>query len=429
MLPVFFLPRFEFSSSEESLIETVFFASTFAGMLAGGTLADIVGRRRCLLVTVPVSFFGGLSHFMCAKSWQFMLIRVVTGLACGAQLVSLFVLLMELTPPLQRGNASSVFFLIGWTGSILLMVIVAYETRDVAWQWLILAGIIPSPLGLLWLPESPLFLLGKDDPVGALEVLQRVAQANGQLLGEVQLKLDKPRVQDETAWGGSFLAQIRDGWRWMVPLVLCSSLAWFGSTATYYGVVLWPLSANQTLYASNAVGALIEVPIYLFAPSVAIAVGPVHLWCAFLVCCAATWFVLCVTGVNGTLGTMFLLLSRFLGTGATTICYNAVSEAMPASLRGTGFGIANSCGRLGTIASPALVHMMPSQGASAAVLACLAGCAALCAFGLVRVVSRRPDIQVSPGHFLSLDADSDPTPKELAEENRGSLIAEAAVLA
>ena len=48
------------------------------------------------------------------------------------------------------------------------------------WQWLWLGAALPSPLALLWLPESPKFLLEKrHDPEAALAVLVRIARVNG----------------------------------------------------------------------------------------------------------------------------------------------------------------------------------------------------------------------------------------------------------
>jgi len=94
-------------------------------------------------------------------------------------------------------------------------------------------------------------------------------------------------------------------------------------------------------------------------------------------------------GPAGACGNALLLTARFAGTGATTICFQAVSEAFPARLRGSCFGFANSAGRLGTTAAPFIVHLMPSDASSAAALAALAGTGALCALA-IQFIGQRP---------------------------------------
>ena len=88
-------------------------------------------------------------------------------------------------------------------------------------------------------------------------------------------------------------------------------------------------------------------------------------------------------GSDGQLGVWLLSAARFAGTGGATVCFQAVSEAFPARVRGSCFGVASSAGRLGMTAAPPVIHLLPTEAARAGVLAGVAILAALCASGLL----------------------------------------------
>ena len=265
----------------------------------------------------------------------------------------------------------------------------AYTERLPLWATILATLLVPTPLALCWLRESPHFLLSSGQPARARAVLSEVARVNGSQLAGMSLKGEGRGAAPDgggTAASRGGMARLRRDWAVLLPLTSSAALAYFGSTASYYGVVLWPLQIGNGLYATTALGALLEVPVYASAPALSRRLGPTRLWVVFLAWSAASWAGLCVTGVDGTWRSTALLLSaRFSGTGSTTICFVAISEAFPSTFRGTGLGIASIGGRLGSVAAPLLVHLAPTVTASTAILAALAAGSAACAYALLRL--------------------------------------------
>ena len=76
------------------------------------------------------------------------------------------------------------------------------------------------------------------------------------------------------------------------------------------------------------------------------------------------------------------VLHVLAGTGATTICYVATSDAFPAPVRGFGLGAAATAGKVGAALAPLLIHMLPGVRASTLVLSSLSFGGTLCAAAL-----------------------------------------------
>ncbi len=159
------------------------------GAFLAGSLADKFGRRSILIVAsvfFAVSAWGsGISH----TSGEFIIYRVLGGFAVGAASVLAPAYISEVSPAKYRGTLSSIqqvaiisglfcsflsnYFLAGSAGSSLEVFAFGYE----AWRWMFWVELLPAVtffFALLFIPESPRYLVAKGKREQAIAVLRKL---------------------------------------------------------------------------------------------------------------------------------------------------------------------------------------------------------------------------------------------------------------
>ncbi|MEF9603678.1 MFS transporter, partial [Paracoccus sp. PXZ] len=83
---------------------TLFFLGMFAGATLFGRIADRIGRRNVLLLTVGCDAVFGLASVFAPDIWSLMLLRFLTGMAVGGTLPVDYAMMAEFLPPRNRGR-------------------------------------------------------------------------------------------------------------------------------------------------------------------------------------------------------------------------------------------------------------------------------------------------------------------------------------
>src|SRR6478672_7631409 len=130
------------------------------GGLLGGILADYIGRKRSMTLTIlAYSLLTGLSAFAC--DWlSFAVLRFLVGLAIGSEWATGASITAELWPAKARGKGGA-FLQAGYPiGSILAsgVWLAIGSSGPGAWRYMYLIGVLPA-LIVFWIrrniPESP----------------------------------------------------------------------------------------------------------------------------------------------------------------------------------------------------------------------------------------------------------------------------------
>ena len=185
------------------------------GAFLAGTLADKFGRRSILLVTSIFFIWGSWGSGVAHGSLEFILYRVMGGLAVGAASIVCPAYISEIAPSAVRGRLASLQQL-----AIVLGLFFAFLSNYLfagaagtagnsfwfgfqAWQWMFWAEIIPAAvffLGLLLIPESPRYLVAAHRAETACIVLVRLGHPDpDKKVREIQKTLrtgHKPRMSD-----------------------------------------------------------------------------------------------------------------------------------------------------------------------------------------------------------------------------------------
>ena len=153
------------------------------GCLIAGGVAEKYGRRYGLLTAASIFAISSIGMATANNLTLFIFARFVAGIGVGMASMLSPLYIAEVTPSHIRGRMVAINQLTIVIG-ILVTNLVNYSLRDngtEAWRWMFGLGVIPSTLfiiGVLWLPESPRWLLqvGKRDK--AQKILNKIGGGN-----------------------------------------------------------------------------------------------------------------------------------------------------------------------------------------------------------------------------------------------------------
>ncbi|HEY5959297.1 MAG TPA: sugar porter family MFS transporter [Polyangiaceae bacterium] len=227
-----------------------------AGAFMAGWLADKFGRRSILLISALCFSASALGAGLAQDSVQFVIVRVIGGLAVGAASVLSPAYISEVTPAQYRGRLSSIqqiaiigglfasslsnYVLARVAGSSTQILALGFE----AWRWMFWVMIIPSVtffFSLLLIPESPRFLVASNKKAQAQTVLTRLMGSES----EAKAKLDEI---DASLAASHHRPKLSDA---LAPKTLFRPIVWVGiglasfqqlvgiNIVFYYGAVMW----------------------------------------------------------------------------------------------------------------------------------------------------------------------------------------------
>lgn len=140
------------------------------GCLIAGKLADLYGRKPGLSVAALIFAISSLGMAFAPSLTFFVFMRFAAGIGVGMASMLSPMYIAEVSPAAVRGRNVAINQLTIVIG-ILITNLVNYQLADYgpeAWRWMFGLGVIPAILffiGVLWLPESPRWLIkvGKND--------------------------------------------------------------------------------------------------------------------------------------------------------------------------------------------------------------------------------------------------------------------------
>ncbi|WEB43408.1 MFS transporter [Streptomyces yunnanensis] len=341
-------------------------AAGFLGMFVGATvlsvLADRLGRRRMFLVNL-----GGYALFSlaaaCAPDLGWLLVlRCLSGLGLGAELVLVDTYLAEFLPRAVRGRYLAYAYTLGFVGVPVAALLGARLVAGHAvlgvdgWRWLLIAGALGAAFLQLMrrqLPESPRWLTvqGRQEEADRIvtDIERRVAAETGNSLPSVPDVAEVP--ERKVPLGEMFRGEYRRRtlmW-WIFQVLQTVGYYGFGSLAPVVLTAKGHTVTDSLMYAALSycgypIGSALSVPLIDRVERrtliVAAALGMAGCGLAFGFA-TATWAIVAFG----------LLL---------TVCSNVFSNAFhvyqteifPTGLRGSAIGIAYSLSRLTSVVLP-----------------------------------------------------------------------------
>jgi len=181
---LFVQEEFALTSHQTEAFASAMNAAALFGALFSGYIADKFGRKPALFIS-SCTFAVGSILMAVATSYEMLVYsRYIQGFGVGAGLLISPMFISEVSPKQWRGalvTLSEVALSLG----ILLAYIVNFLLSGVSnqWRWMIGLGALPDvllALRMLFLPESPRFLVGKGKIDKARQVQRRIMHRPGQ---------------------------------------------------------------------------------------------------------------------------------------------------------------------------------------------------------------------------------------------------------
>jgi MFS transporter, putative metabolite transport protein len=172
-------PHFRLTTGEVSWLVAAAFFGSAVGALFFGDLVDRIGRRRVFVLNL-VAFVGlALVSAVVTEVWMLFVVRVLIGVAIGADIAASISFLAELSPKGSRGGWTGAMPQITWSLGAMCSVLVAAGlyvlVGSESWRLMFAVGAVPAVVVLLLrrsLPDSPRWLLGQgrvEEAVGVFE--------------------------------------------------------------------------------------------------------------------------------------------------------------------------------------------------------------------------------------------------------------------
>ena len=242
------------------------------GALAAGPLADKFGRRAIMIITAIIFAISAFGSGISESSAEFIFYRLFGGLGIGAASVLAPAYIAEVAPPALRGRLATLqqlAIVLGLFAAFLSNYLIADAAGSAqnilmldtaAWRWMFWAELVPAILflvGVLFIPESPRYLVAQGKVADAKTVFSKISNDNVDAqISDVKRSLHsdtKPSIRDLFIDGSKKVHPIV----W-VGVALSVFQQFVGiNVVFYYGSELWQAAGfdeSQSLFINVLAG-------------------------------------------------------------------------------------------------------------------------------------------------------------------------------
>ena len=172
--------EFSLSSTALSFMAAAALVGIFGGSLIFGWLSDRIGRHTLFTIDLAAFAIAAFLTFFVADVWQLIVLRLIVGLAVGADYPLAMAMVTEWMPTKYRAGGIGMLVMSWFAGAVTAYVVgyfIVAGAGDGAWRWVLGSATVPAVITLLLrmgMPESPRWLLAKGRNDEALKILHGV---------------------------------------------------------------------------------------------------------------------------------------------------------------------------------------------------------------------------------------------------------------
>jgi MFS transporter, SP family, galactose:H+ symporter len=244
----------------QGVVTSAVLAGAAAGAGFSGRMADRFGRRR-MVIAVAVLFLGAsLMSALAPSTGALIFGRILVGLAIGVCSYTGPLYIAEISPSASRGALVSLNQLLITVGILVSYLVDYLLAGGEHWRWMFGLAAVPAVIlwfGMLWLPESPRWLVNQGEHELARQILRKIRQPD-----EIERELDTILSQHhgpEGSWTEVLAPEFRPALIIGIGLAIFQQITGI-NTIIYYAPTIFQLagfsSATQSILATAGVGAV-----------------------------------------------------------------------------------------------------------------------------------------------------------------------------
>ncbi|MEU9779490.1 MFS transporter [Streptomyces phaeochromogenes] len=339
-------------------------ASVLVGVFIGGAvfgpITDRVGRHLMYVLNLATFVVFSALQFFVTEAWQLLVLRLLIGIAIGADYPIASALTTELVPRRMRGPALSGLVLAWWVGYGVSYWVGWALTGlgDDSWRWMLASGTVPALIFLFMragIPESPRWLASR----GRMDEAKAVVRKHlGQEVSDEELLAEGRQEQRGGSGLGNLVEIFKRGYT--IPVVFCS-VFWICQVAPAFAVrsfqpqMLSAFGVGGT-YGASALITTIAVAGIGLGLVVVNRIGRRSLLISSFVCINVSLIALAVLPLHWAFMVVALFAAfQFFEAAGSGLQFVYPSELFPTDLRATGVGIATAMSRVGSASSTFLL--------------------------------------------------------------------------
>jgi sugar porter (SP) family MFS transporter len=347
---LFIKKAFSLSAGMEEIVVSSVLLGSLAGAVAGGILADRLGRRKLLIVTAIVFGLGAIGAALAPGTAWLITARIIAGVAIGIASFVAPLYISEIAPVAIRGKLVSINQ-VALTSGIVISYLVDYVfAGSQAWRWMFAMAVIPAAafgIGLIFIPDSPRWLAARGHEDRARAVLKRIRTPDN-VEGELD-QIQQSVKKQKGGWSELFSPFLRMAMIVGVGLAVAQQITGI-NTVIYYAPTIFKFaglsSASAAILASVGVG-VVNVALTLVAMQLIDRVGRRPL---LLISLAGMTISLGVLGLafslpqlSGSLGwiavTSLMVYVGSFAVGLGPVFWLILSEIYPLAIRGRAMSV------------------------------------------------------------------------------------------
>lgn len=342
---------FELNETMKGWIVSSALIGCILGASYAGRLGDKFGRKKVLMVIAILFGISAIGSGVANSIPTFVSYRILGGLAVGGASVLAPMYIAEISPAHLRGRMVSINQL-----TIVIGISMAYYSNyfllaigDNAWRWMFIAEAVPSILffvALFIVPESPRWLVARDEEKKARVVLEKVAGtdfANFEL-GEIK----------ESLSGDVKRGTLKDAFKKKYAVILSLGIflavfqQWSGiNVIFFYGPDIFAkanLGVDTALFYTTLVGAM-NIIFTILAMRVIDKMGRKKLMligaAGMLICYITIGYLFQIGRTDDWMLLTFIIITpAFFAFGLGPTVWVVLSEIFPNKIRGAAMSVA-----------------------------------------------------------------------------------------
>ncbi|MBV5095331.1 sugar porter family MFS transporter [Tenebrionicola larvae] len=202
----FLQSKFELDADGIGWVTSSIIVGCIIGVALAGPLSDATGRKKVLLLTALIFIFGVLGEALATSPEMLVWFRIIVGIGIGIETTIAPLYIAEVSPAHIRGRLVSLNQLFNCIGNLAIFSVSAIiascasEMWNIEYGWRVIfaSGILPAILFLMllvWVPESPRWLVRKGRTEQGLDILRKIN--SDEATAREQLEAIKHTLQNE----------------------------------------------------------------------------------------------------------------------------------------------------------------------------------------------------------------------------------------